>query len=235
MWYDTDANRILRPSRLQVYMNETANTQCEQMGLPLDSLRDEKGLAFILGSISTVILSQIHTSDEIEVSTWCKSAKGYSFVRYFEVTRNRETVARAQSVWALIDINERRMVKADESFNSFFPIDEPTDPSLLPPRARISKDTELLAVGERKILFSDIDYNMHMNNTKYPDMISDFLPDPEKYRISEISLSYVKEAHYGDVIRVMRSEPSESREVDFRTVNSAGETCLEARVKLEEI
>ena len=235
MWYDTDANRILRPSRLQVYMNETASIQCEQMGLPLDSLRDEKGLAFILGSISTKILSPIHTSDEIEVSTWCKRAHGYSFIRYFEVKRGGEAVALAQSVWALIDINEKRMVKADENFNEFFPIDEPIPSEMLPKKLRIPRDATLSHVGERKILFSDIDYNMHMNNTKYPDMISDFIPDSEKYRISEISLSYINEAHYNDTLTVTRSEINDDGEILLRALTSAGSTCLEAGIKIERV
>ena len=46
-WHDTDANRCVRPSKIVEYMQETANRQCECSGLPLEWLRDEKGLAFI--------------------------------------------------------------------------------------------------------------------------------------------------------------------------------------------
>ena len=51
-WHDTDANLCVRPSKILEYMQETANRQCKESGLPLEKLRDEKGLAFILGALS---------------------------------------------------------------------------------------------------------------------------------------------------------------------------------------
>ena len=106
------------------------------------------------------------------------------------------------------------------------------------PKARIAKDAELYEVGRRKIVYSDIDYNMHMNNTHYPDMICDFLEEMtsenESYRVAAMSLSYVKESHLGSTLTVMRSKMSEDGTVMVRTVNEAGETCLEAVVRLEK-
>ena len=238
-WHDTDANRCVRPSKILEYMQETANRQCEYSGLPLEKLRDEKGLAFILGALSMNIYQPLHAYEDIEVNTWCKEAKSYIFMRYFEIMRGGEKIAEAATTWVLIDINNKTMVRAGnfDFFDGKFYYDEPVDPSVLLPKAKIAKDAQLFEVGKRKIMYSDIDYNMHMNNTRYPDMLCDFLAEmtDERYRISSLSLSYLKESRLGATLTVTRSERGEDGTVSVRTLNESGETCLEALVGLELI
>ncbi len=240
-WHDTDAYRCVRPSKIVEYMQETANLQCESSGLPLDKLRDEKGLAFILGAMSVVVHKPLHAYESIEVRTWCKEAKSYIFQRFFEIVREGETIAEASSTWVLIDLDKKSMVRADhyDFFDGKFYYDEPVDPEKLPKKARIAKDAELEFVGERKIVYSDIDYNMHMNNTHYPDMLCDFLcelsDESNPCRVSKISLSYIKESHLGATLKIYRSAPGDGGEVLIRTQNEAGETCLEASVRVSPI
>ena len=239
-WHDTDANRVVRPSKILEYMQEAANRQCESSGLPLDEMRDEKGLAFILGALSMNIYKPLHAYDEIEVNTWCKEAKSYIFMRYFEIIRNGEKIAEASSTWVLIDINTKSMVKASnfEIFDGKFYYDEPVDASLLLPKAKIDKDAELYEVGKRKIVYSDIDYNLHMNNTHYPDMICDYIEEmtgDKQFYMSAMSLSYLKESRLGATLTVTRDDMSKDGKINVRTLNESGETCLEAVVKLTEI
>ena len=240
-WHDTDANRCVRPSKIVEYMQETANRQCESSGLPLDKLRDEKGLAFILGALSINIYKPLHAYEEIEVRTWCKEAKSYIFNRYFEIIRDGEKIAEAATTWVLIDLNSKTMVRASniDFFDGKFYYDEPVDSASLLPKPRIAKDASLFEVGKRRIVYSDIDYNMHMNNTRYPDMLCDFLdemtsPD-EAYRVSALSLSYLKESSLGATLTVTRGEMSEDGLIEMRTLNDASDICLEAIVRLTEI
>lgn len=233
-WYDTDASRTVSPSRMMVYMMETANMQCDQYGFGLDNLRDQKSLGFILGGIQANFIAPLHTGDEITVHTWCKPARGYSFMRYFQITKQGQIVAEAASTWALLDINNKTMVRGDESYDCFFPYDEPLDASHLPRRARASKK-ELIEVGSRRIVYSDIDYNMHMNNTRYPNMICDFLPDMNGKRLSRLSMTYVREAPLGAQLKVLRTLPENADntgEFELRTLDAEGNTCLEAVVEV---
>ena len=233
-WHDTDANRCVRPSKIVEYMQETANRQCEDSGLPLDWLRDEHGLAFILGAISLNIKKPLHAYEEIEVRTWCKEAKSYIFNRYFEIVRDGEVVAEAASTWVLIDLNKKTMVRADhyDVFDGKFYYDEPVDPAALLKKARVPRELPMQEVGKRKIVYSDIDYNMHMNNTRYPDMLCDFIEElssaASPMRIARLSLSYLKESALGATLILSRSEMDESGTVYVRTTNEQGETCLEA-------
>lgn len=240
-WHDTDANRCVRPSKIVEYMQETANRQCEESGLPLDWLRDEHGLAFILGAISLNVRKPLHAYEEIEVRTWCKEAKSYIFNRYFEIVRGGEVVAEAASTWVLIDINQKTMVRADhyDVLDGKFYYDEPIAPETLLKKARVPKELEMTEVGKRKIVYSDIDYNMHMNNTRYPDMICDFVDElsssASPMRIKSLSLSYLKESALGATLAVSRSAIDEDGTLYVRTTNEQGETCLEACAVLDKL
>ena len=240
-WHDTDANRCVRPSKIVEYMQETANRQCEESGLPLDWLRDDHGLAFILGAISLNLRKPLHAYEEIEVRTWCREAKSYIFNRYFEIVRDGEVVAEAASTWVLVDLDKKTMVRADhyDIFDGKFYYDEPVDPATLLKKARVPKEIELHEVGKRKIVYSDIDYNMHMNNTRYPDMLCDHIDELSStetpMRIAQLSLSYLKESSLGATLTVSRSEINENGTIFIRTTNVDGETCLESCAVLEKL
>ena len=239
-WHDTDANRHVRPSKIVEYMQETANVQCEASGLPLDKLRDERGLGFILGALSLRIDAPLHAYDEIEVYTWCRPARGYIYNRYFEIKRDGVTVAQAASTWVLLDINQKTLVRTspNDDMHSHFYYDEPIDADSLPKKVRIPRDVELECVGTRRVVYSDIDYNMHMNNTHYPDTICDFLSemtDTEKPRtVSSLSLSYLKEAALGDTLTVYRSPINDGGDITVQARNGNGDVCFEAVISLSK-
>ena len=77
-----------------------------------------------------------------------------------------------------------------------------------------------------------------MNNTRYPDMICDFLPDMTGKRLSKMSLNYAREAPLGAKLTVMRRSPDTADatgEFEVRTLDAEGNTCLEAIVEVQNI
>lgn len=228
-WHDTDANREVRPSKILMYMQETGNLQLEAYKKPLDELRDQDGLAFILSRISVQIMKPLHAYDQIEVETWVSESRGFSFNRYFRMRRGEEIIAEAASVWALVDIRDKHLVRAEE-FLVPAPVDLPLQPDL-PRRVHFSPAMPLTEVGERTIRYADIDYNGHMNNTNYPDMLCDFLPDVLQTRVTGFVLSYLHEGTFGHTLRVLRTETEGG--YLFRTVDADGTVCLEAYVRTE--
>lgn len=225
-WHDTDANRLLRPSALLMYMQETANHQLRASNMDLDRLRDERGLGFLLSRVSVCIYSQLHAYEEIEVQTWIVEGKGLSFHRCFRVLRGEETVAEAFTVWGLMDLQGKRLVR-QENFQYPFGGDDPISLSL-PVRFRLPSLSEMEPVGERTIVYSDLDYNRHMNNTHYPDMLCDFTPNILNRGVSGMTLSYLHEAAFGKNLTVYRAQAED--EFLFRTVDGEGNICLEAKL-----
>ena len=70
-----------------------------------------------------------------------------------------------------------------------------------------------------------------MNNTKYPDMVCDFLPDPAHTRVTGLSLSYCHEAAFGDVLTVERATGENG--IYYIRTRLKDVVCLEAMVRTE--
>lgn len=225
-WHDTDAARQVRPSDILVYMQETANLQVDNCsGRSLDALRDTEGLAFILSKIKLVFHAKLHAYDEISASTWTCESRGYSFNRCFDIRRGEELIAEAISFWALLDINNKKLVRTD-SFSLGIESDPPLEIAV--PRRIKQPDGELNILGTRDIRYSDIDYNMHMNNTRYPNMLCDFMPIERVGDIKEMTLEFLHESALGDTLTFYGAE-QDSRYY-FKTVNQNGDVCLVAEV-----
>ncbi len=226
-WHDTDANRRLTPSSLVAYMMETSNLHICSVGMSLDELRDQKGLAFLVSRMALHSELELYADDEIDVETWVCESRGLSFVRCFRVLRGEELAAEAYSVWGLMDLGQKRLLPAGA-----FPYQiEPEAPlgTALSARVRLPGIDCMELIGERKIVYSDIDYNRHMNNTHYPNMLCDFTPDILDRRVEGMTLSFLHEAAYGHTLRIYRAARGEG-EFCFRTLDEEGNVCLEAVV-----
>ena len=224
-WHDTNADRNVRLSQYLVYMQETANLQLRANGTSLDSVRDEMRLGFILSKIKLVFKKQLSAYEDISVSTWTCPSRGFTFSRCFEIEREGEKVAEAISFWALLNIDTRMLTRVD-GFDLGLESDEPLDIAV---SRRIKPSAEeLKLLGKREIRYSDIDYNMHMNNTKYPDMICDFMPTDKIADITEMTLEFLHESALGDTLSFYGA--NEDGRYYFKTVNENGDTCLVAEV-----
>ena len=235
-WHDTDGDGVLRPSALLVYMQETANIQCREYGMDLTDLHHKEGKGFLLSRNMTRIFAPLHAYEDIEVRTWCIDNKGYNFIRCFSVHRAEtgEMTALAVTHWALVDIHDGKMIRTTD-FRRDFPYGDMPDESLLPPRIRIPAATDMEIAGERRIVYSDLDFNRHMNNTKYPDMICDFLPSMDGKWVTSLSLSYLREAAFGDTLTIRRAPVADTPDAYLiRTTRPDGAVCLEAAIGLAD-
>lgn len=229
-WHDTGIDRAVRPSRLLVYMQETSSAHVAASGYSLGNLRSESGLAFILSKISLSIYSPVRAYDTIDVQTWTCASTGYSFIRCFRILRGEEVMAEAHTVWALVDVKSKTICRIEDCGFEF----EDEEPLVLdlPKRFKLPTDREIRELGTKKILYSEIDNNMHMNNTRYPDMLCDHMPIDKIEKISGITLSFLREAAFEDTISINGCEKDGI--YYFRTFNTAGDVCLEAQVIVKE-
>lgn len=229
-WHDTDAERRVRITQMLVYMQETSNHHMESCGPSLDRLRDENKLAFLLSKIRMKIYKPLYAFENIEVQTWTCKGHGFAISRFYRIVRNGEVIADADTVWALLDLESRRLVKEDVLDGIYSFENEETVQLDVPLRFKLPADAALESIGERKIVYSDLDYNMHMNNTKYTDMLCDFIPIEDVNRVGGVFLSYLNEAAFGDTLDVRHVFADGTHY--FRTVGEAGKTCLEAELIL---
>ncbi|MBQ7392305.1 MAG: hypothetical protein IJV73_06420 [Clostridia bacterium] len=228
-WHDTDANRQVRPSALVTYLQETANEHLIHLGISLDELRDRYGLAFILGNISVRSYEPLFSGDDIEVETWTYGERGFRHNRCFRLLRDGKTVVEATSQWALIKLADGSLVKVEDMPYRVEPEESIALPDL-PSRLKMPPLSEMEFAGERRIVYSDIDYNGHMNNTRYPDMFCDFVPEMRENRMTGIVLSYRREAAFGHTLRVFRQKTDGG--YFLCTVDEDGNVCTEALLQI---
>ena len=228
--HDTDVNSVATASAVLRYMQEAANRQFENRHPTLAELRRENK-AFILNKLNMSIYKPIYAYEMITAETWPCDSKGASFNRCSRILRDGVIIAELSSVWALIDINSHKLLRVTD-----FVWDVENEPALeldSPVRIRIPKDIQLSLVGERLIVYSDLDLNNHMNNTNFPDMICDYLPSMIGKRVISMSINYASELSSGETVKMYLGENDGVYYV--RTVKENGVIGAEAEIVLDEI
>lgn len=239
LWHDAGPSGVLRPSALLRYMQETGNRQCRAFGYDLDTMFREDHMGFILARLRMRVLTPLRPYGDIEVRTWCPPSRGVTFLRCFSILQDGVTAAKAMSYWALVDAENKRFLRVTE-FDRPFPDGEALPEDDLPLIARLSPAiaSGMEQVGSRTVAFSDIDFNRHMNNTRYPDVACDALPAEalDGRYVSELSVSFLKEAPLGETLSVFRAADAEAAgQWLVRGIRSDGQTCFDAVVKTSEM
>lgn len=234
--HDIDTNCLATPTSVIKYMMEAVDRNMLNCGPTYQELM-EKGLSFVVSRSAVEVLRPLKEYEEITVSTWATPSKNVSFPRSYVIKSGDETVAKGLSVWALLDINNGKLVRGSEFSVESYGTDEEIELSI-PERFKLSPDLDFKLCGEKAIRYSDIDRNFHMNNTKYFDMLFDYIPDREKIYMSSCLINYIGEAPLGSTLNIYMSEPevSESGEIFyfFKTV-IGDKTNIQAKVGVRYI
>ena len=207
MSQDVDPNRNAKPSVITRFFQETGNHHMRDRGPTYYELFDE-GKSYILVRYSCEVLEPLKAYDKVRVDTWTTDGKGATFIRSFKAFVEDREVARAYSEWAVVDINSGRLLKVSEVDTSGFERGEALELSI-PNKFHIDKNIELESCGQRHVRYSDCDINHHMNNTHYPDILMDFVPDVQNKTVTAFSIRFMSEGTMGGVLDVFRARSAE--------------------------
>ena len=224
--HDVDFNGVARASSLMKYMQLAAQSQLTDNGMSYDELKAKKR-AFILSRIRLEFTEPVYAFDLIDAVTFPCESRGFSFLRCYKLKRDEKTIARAVSLWALIDTDTHSLVRVNDfelGLTTYAPLDFPIGRFVIP--------KDLVEVGKYRVVYGDVDQNAHMNNTRYPDMYASFL-DMSKKRISEITINYQNEAPIYDTLTVYLGELDGVYYI--RTVRSDGKVNTEAEIRLSPL
>ena len=225
--HDVDFNGIARTSSLMRYIQSTAQSQLCDNGMSYDQLKERKR-AFILSRIKLDFTESVKAYDRLVATTFPCESRGFSFLRCYALSKAGRTIGRAVSVWALIDTETHGLVKVSD-FELGLTTHEPHELAI----NRFAMPSKMINVGTYTVNYGDLDQNCHMNNTRYPDMYSNFLPLKDK-RIKTISINYAIEAPAGERLTVERCEV-DANLFYFRTLRSDGKVNTEAEIILTDI
>lgn len=202
--YDIDTNCNATPTALVRFLMEAVDSNFLNCGPSYQELMS-KGLSFIVSRAAIKVLRPLKEYEDFTVTTWATQSRSATFPRSFTVTASGETVAEAVTMWALVDVNNRKFLRGSEFDVTPYGTGDLLDIGL-PTRFKLP-ELPLTHCGKTEVVYSLIDKNFHMNNTKYFDMLFDRIPNPQKFYMSSCALNYVSEAPFGSVIDVYISEP----------------------------
>ena len=181
-------------------MQIIATSHAEELNIGKAKTLD-KGMAWVITRIETEIIKIPTYTQKVILETYPGDDLKVLFPRYFRMTDEKgNTLIKSSSIWAVIDMNKRTPVA--KPFNSV-PEPEHYDGELAMPK-RILIPDNLEFIEERKVRYSDIDLNGHLNNTKYMDYILDIHSSGfyKKHRIKHVTINYLHEVKDDSTIKM---------------------------------
>ena len=139
---------------------------------------------------------------------------------------NGEKIIEGISTFVLVDAIDHRIVKAS-ALGTELPTDSQRKSTLENPK-KIHLPKELKQTGSKKVLYSMLDSNEHLNNALYADFLIDFIDSDKVAKIKGFSIDFVKEARLGEKIEVF--ENKEENEIFFKG-DVDNNTCFRGRLK----
>lgn len=231
--YCCDGNKIAKPSGILQALQECGRRQMAAQKPSYDDLMQD-GKALMLSRLDLKIYDKLSVGEEVMLASWPCPSNRATFLRMYQMKRDNEVVAEISSQWVLVECDTRKILKVgDVDFSNYYE-DEYTD--LIPAKFKIAKDTQFEETGVFEVMYSHLDYNKHMNNTYYLDVLCNYIPElaAGTHRVETVRAHYANEAPLGDHLTVMRAKKNESQYV-FRTVKANGETNIEAEISIAAI
>jgi medium-chain acyl-[acyl-carrier-protein] hydrolase len=211
---DVDFTEGLKLSSLFMYLQDIASDHADDIGYGFHILEGHYGLTWVLMRIKVEIIRNPKWNEKITIETWPQVPKKLEFQRDFLVQdQEGNTIIKAISTWALMDIKTRELRRSDTVKVDYPPVRTERVMDFKLGRIKAFGQTEF---SYKKIIgYSDVDLNCHLNNTKYIDYIMDCfsLDSFRQYDVKGIEVNYINEALPGDTINLYKdiSQISENR------------------------
>lgn len=202
--YEVGAQRILRLSVLLRICQDVSEQNLALLGLGYEKMCAD-GIVFLLITNRVKIRRMPVHNEMITVKTHPRGVLGAQFYRDFIIYSGEEAIIEVMQTSIIANAETHRILRPKEFLNyGVFSGDKVPEENRIP---KITVPKDLPFLGERPVRFSDLDYNMHLNNTVYADIITDFLPGGAAGRqYAEIQINYVTESALGDTLQIYARE-----------------------------
>lgn len=210
-YHDIDAKKRLLLTSLVNYLADISIDQSQRLGVGMQI--NEKGYAWVLYKWDIDISTHPTYGQKVFITTMPYSFRKFYCYRTYEIkNENGDLLGTAKSQWILIDIDKRRIVRVPNDVWNVYGVDRTDE---LP-----MKDVEPMVDPQYSIDFnirySDIDTNMHVNNSKYISWALETVPLEviKNMTLENITMIYKKETNYGHKITSL----TEVKQEEDRTI-----------------
>ncbi|MDE6445721.1 MAG: acyl-ACP thioesterase [Alistipes sp.] len=219
--------RATIPALGSVVLN-TAGTDAHGKGFGVDAL-NAGNHSWVLSRIAFEFDRRPKQYDEYTVATWISDYGRVLSTRNFTLSDSSGSeFGRAVSQWAMIDLASRTAVDlswvgdahADAIVDAEPPAEKPRKIRAVTPSERC----------EHRVVYSDIDFNRHVNTMRYIEMMLDMLP-LERLTCEapvRMDIHFMKECRYGQTLAV--GAEFRDDEALFEIVNDEGAAAVRAAI-----
>jgi acyl-ACP thioesterase len=192
------------------FFQEAAVNHAETLGVGRDAMV-KTGQIWVLSRMSVVWDRRPRWQEPLTVRSWPRSWEKLFALRDYDILDASDTpVIRGRSCWIILDMEKRRPLRPQAVMKDI-PMNQGLDSmDGVPPSLESRED--LRPAGERRALYSDVDYNGHMNNARYIQWIQD-LTEPgilEACGRARLDINYLGEVKHGQALELRQAEfPSE--------------------------
>ena len=215
-----DCSGRLRPAAFMDIAQEVAALDSERNGFADGDLK-KHGLVWILARMNVRYDKMPVRLDTVTAQTWHRGLDGVFFRRDYRLLDSMgEPAVSATSEWVIMDIESRRLVRSDK-VTDLIPAQTQADESALDTgtgKLRIDGSLVLARVTTHRVVYSDLDYNGHVNNAKYTVWAMDTLPPEVTGHRSprEIRINFSREALPGTEVELFCGQKGDTYSVEGR-------------------
>jgi acyl-ACP thioesterase len=215
--HETDYRLQLKVSALLQHFQDVAVTHALLLGVGYEDMK-KLGLFWVVTRFHIEIDRMPVYDEEVEVLTWPKGAESrgkktsgkkddFVFIRDFLMNDSGgHCLVRATSSWVILDFKQKRLQPVEK-----FPLKMPENRGKHALNATPRKIPEAefpMMVYRKQVGYSDIDLNLHVNNTRYADWIMDVFSRDffEKHTLKKLEINYLKEVFWDDKIDLFKAD-----------------------------
>ena len=225
---DTDCDQHVKLSVWLAWLAGLAGDDYEARGLGRDQLISE-GQVFLVNRFCLSVIKPPKCYQTLKAMTWEHKIDTVFFNRNHRFETNEgEIIAEARSAWLLCDPVNHRILRPRALKHEPRWVDREVD---CPPLAQIEIPDQLEELGQRKIMYTDLDANRHVYCANYGNIIDDFLPDEfVRKPFSHFEITYAKEALLGETLSIYGAETPAG--YVLLGCHPDGSNCFISRIKL---
>ena len=228
---DCDRFQRLRMSALFSILQQMSIRDVELVGVPREKTLD-RGLLWVISRMKLEFERIISYDEEITFVTWPGKREHMMFPRYYEGRDSRGSLLfRGAAVWLLIS-EKKRIVVSPQDCDIEIPAAEGREEIGLPMALRTIDSDRPASI--RTVVYSDIDLNGHVNNTRYLDWMDDLfdLHFHEIYVPAALQINYEHEVEYGNSVSLHYEYENQTYRIDGKV---GDHTAFRARMEVKRL
>lgn len=187
------------------YFQDCSTFHSEDVGYGIDVL-EKRGKIWFLSAWQIEVDRYPTFGEELSIGTWPYDRNDlYAYRNFVMIDKDGIQIAKANSIWFLVDIKTGRPVKIQDEDVSMYGMDEKLPMEYQSRKIKVLDEMEPLEAFP--ILKSHIDTNGHVNNGQYIQFAWEYIPS--NFIVTNMRADYKRAAKLGDeIIPYIRNQES---------------------------